>query len=374
MTSFGPEEEYVSRMVNIQNKGNAYRKALAEMKAGQLSHVWPCFVFPLISVPNKRIPRGTARDCAVPAKDCIRFAQALLAHEVAGQRLREAYLLFKPREGVASCEIRGQQAAEKFLSFITLFEHASQGFPEHNADLRELKTALFGDEKCPHTEKAILEYVYTDSSGASRSCSEDGDGARELSRKQCRFLNLLDQTQRKTGICAGTIGEGSNTGPFTELPTNPAWYACMFPVVGMDPNRLEDPWMTASAIPPSDCINIGAAFLRDPVTGVAFLNVCKNLAAFVQKISWNELENTKAWIAQRRRLLSSLTFFESVSYGYEHWRYVCDLLIYLFEDERCPATKALFDCLEFGSETTDNGLRGVVAEICDAANGSGVAE
>jgi len=378
MNSFDLEDEYVSRMVNIQNRGGAYEKALGSIKAGRLSDAWPWpwFVFPFISEGKKRIPRGKARACAIPAKDCVRFAQALLAHEVTGPRLRKAYMLFKSREGGGgSCIIGGQKAAENFLSFMTLFEHASHGFPEHNADLRHIKSAWFGDKNCAHTQKAILQYVYSDSStdGASRSCSEDGDGAPEVTRKQRRFLNLLKREQGKRIVYVDRLSEGSNTGPFTELPTNPAWYECMFPVVVMDRKHLEDMRMTTTAcdIPPCDCINVGTAFLRDPSTGGTFLNVCKHLAAFVQKISRKELENSKAWVAHRRRLLSSLTFFERVLYGHETWRYVCFLLIHLFEDKRCTATKALFACLEFGSETTEEGLCRLVAEICEAGDSSG---
>lgn len=371
MTCFAAEDKYVAGILNIQDNNNAYKTAVGTLGARLVApRIWDAefartewFLFPSIPPPNRRLAGTIARTCAVPPQNCIRFAQALLANPVSGSRLRQAYTALKPHIQVPISDILGEDGADRFLSFLTLFEHASLGFPEHTSDLSDLRRAFFGDKTCAHTHTAIIEYEFTDSESSDSEASDDPP---ILSKSHRNVLRVIRQQQRSTGTCAGLAPPTSSTGPFTELPTNHLWYNCMFPIVGLHPPTTAHTHTrhNVCALPPSHCIAIATCFLMDPDTGGAFLTVCKNFAAYAQKNSWPEIEDSPSWLPHREHVLACLTFFEQISYGHEHWPYVCDLLVLLFGDERCPATSALLVALEFGDEETNGGLCELVSEMC----------
>lgn len=154
MTFFAAEDKYVAGILKIQDKDNAYERAVGTLGTRLVTpRIWDAvfattaqwFLFPSIPTPNRRLSGTIPRKCAVPPENCIRFAQALLANAVTGPRLRQAYMALKPHDRVPISDILGEDGADRFLSFLTLFEHASLGFPEHTSDLSDLKRTFFGD-------------------------------------------------------------------------------------------------------------------------------------------------------------------------------------------------------------------------------------
>jgi len=110
----------LERFVVAQDRGGAYRQAVAELRAGRKRSHWMWFVFPQIAGLGSS---PMAQEFAIGS---LAEARAYLAHPVLGPRLAEcARLLNTAADGTSAAEILGPVDAMKLRSSMTLFAAAA---------------------------------------------------------------------------------------------------------------------------------------------------------------------------------------------------------------------------------------------------------
>lgn len=111
----------LERFVAAQDAGDAYDRALAELRAGRKTSHWMWFVFPQIAGLGRS---PMAQKYAIAS---LQEAEAYLAHPVLGPRLREAAeaMLGNARRGADARDVLGGIDAVKLRSSMTLFARAA---------------------------------------------------------------------------------------------------------------------------------------------------------------------------------------------------------------------------------------------------------
>ncbi len=110
-----------------------YGRALAELRAGRKRSHWIWYVLPQIDGLGRS---STARHYAIADRA---EAEAYLAHEVLGARLRECVQAMLAHRGCSATDILGTPDDLKFRSCLTLFAAVA---PEGSADRELLEEAL----------------------------------------------------------------------------------------------------------------------------------------------------------------------------------------------------------------------------------------
>ena len=108
----------LERFVSAQDRGGAYQRALAELRAGAKSSHWMWYVFPQVAGLGRS---ATAREFAISS---VAEARAYLAHPVLGPRLRECARVVADTQGRPAERIFGLVDAMKLRSSMTLFQAA----------------------------------------------------------------------------------------------------------------------------------------------------------------------------------------------------------------------------------------------------------
>ncbi|WP_395665493.1 DUF1810 domain-containing protein [Methylocella sp.] len=103
--------------------------AMAELRAGRKRSHWMWFVFPQIAGLGAS---AMARRYAISG---IEEAQAYLAHELLGPRLKACARLVMTHEGLSARDIFGAPDDAKVFSSLTLFAEAAQERSEFSAAL-----------------------------------------------------------------------------------------------------------------------------------------------------------------------------------------------------------------------------------------------
>lgn len=113
----------LERFVTAQDSGGAYRRALAELRAGRKASHWMWFVFPQLAGLGSS---AMARQYAISGLD---EARAYLRHPVLGPRLRECAGAVAAAERTSASDIFGYVDAMKLRSCMTLFAAAVPAEP-----------------------------------------------------------------------------------------------------------------------------------------------------------------------------------------------------------------------------------------------------
>jgi uncharacterized protein (DUF1810 family) len=108
----------LERFITAQE--GAYRRALAELKAGQKSSHWIWFIFPQV----KGLGRSSISELyAIRSEE---EAHGYLNHPILGARLRECTEAIWAIEEKSALEILGYPDDLKFKSSMTLFDYISE--------------------------------------------------------------------------------------------------------------------------------------------------------------------------------------------------------------------------------------------------------
>jgi uncharacterized protein (DUF1810 family) len=115
----GSDPDQLERFVTAQDRGGAYQRAVAELRAGEKDSHWMWFVFPQI------VGLGRSAMAQQYAITSLEEARAYLAHPVLGERLRECARIVAETEGRSAERIFGAIDALKLRSSMTLFAAAA---------------------------------------------------------------------------------------------------------------------------------------------------------------------------------------------------------------------------------------------------------
>jgi uncharacterized protein (DUF1810 family) len=107
----------LQRFVDAQNP--VYERVCAELREGRKRTHWMWFIFPQLAGLGRS---SMAVTFAIP---CREEAEAYLAHEILGPRLRECTRLVNNVQGRAISEIFGYPDDLKFHSSMTLFANVT---------------------------------------------------------------------------------------------------------------------------------------------------------------------------------------------------------------------------------------------------------
>ena len=131
----------------VQAQAGVYEQALAEIRRGRKTSHWMWFVFPQL--------RGLGRSSTAWRYGIVSLAeaQAYLAHDILGPRLRECAAAAASLEGRTAAEVFGSPDDQKLRSSLTLFEQADPSVP---AFPRALETLCAG-ERDPLTLRMLQE-------------------------------------------------------------------------------------------------------------------------------------------------------------------------------------------------------------------------
>jgi uncharacterized protein (DUF1810 family) len=113
----------LDRFVRAQDDRGTYDRALAELRAGRKTSHWMWFVFPQVAGLGRS---GTAQAYAISG---LAEAQAYLAHDVLGARLRECCRALLDLEDTSAERVLGSVDAMKLRSSMTLFARAAPEEP-----------------------------------------------------------------------------------------------------------------------------------------------------------------------------------------------------------------------------------------------------
>lgn len=113
----------LERFVRAQDDRGTYLRALAELRAGRKQSHWMWFVFPQVAGLGRS---ATAQAYAIAD---LAEAQAYLAHDVLGPRLRECCRALLDLDGVSAERVLGGVDAIKLRSSMTLFALADPTEP-----------------------------------------------------------------------------------------------------------------------------------------------------------------------------------------------------------------------------------------------------
>jgi uncharacterized protein (DUF1810 family) len=114
-----PEDPSLERFVQAQDRGQAYERALSELRAGRKTSHWMWFVFPQVAGLGRS---PMAQEFAISS---LAEAKAYLAHPVLGPRLVECAEIVTTLSGRTAEEIFGSIDAMKLRSSMTLFARAA---------------------------------------------------------------------------------------------------------------------------------------------------------------------------------------------------------------------------------------------------------
>ena len=128
----------LERFVEAQRP--VFSTAVAELEAGRKKSHWMWFVFPQIA------GLGRSPMAVRYAIGSLEEAEAYLAHEVLGPRLRQVTGIVMRAQDRSATEIFGQPDDMKFRSSMTLFAQASP-----RDDFVTALTAFFGGKADPAT-------------------------------------------------------------------------------------------------------------------------------------------------------------------------------------------------------------------------------
>lgn len=126
----------LERFVGAQQRGETYRRALAELQAGRKTSHWMWFVFPQIAGLGQS---PTAQRYAVSG---LPEARAYLAHPVLGPRLVECARALLDQPDSDPVRVLGPIDAQKLRSSMTLFSRAASD----EATFDEVLDRFFGGE------------------------------------------------------------------------------------------------------------------------------------------------------------------------------------------------------------------------------------
>jgi uncharacterized protein (DUF1810 family) len=135
----------LQRFVDAQNR--VYDEVRSELRDGQKTGHWMWFIFPQIQGLGKS---ETARQFAISS---LAEAQAYLAHQILGPRLRECASLVASIENSSAEEIFGGIDSLKLSSSMTLF---AQAVPDNKMFLDVLEK-YFGGERDGRTLQLLQE-------------------------------------------------------------------------------------------------------------------------------------------------------------------------------------------------------------------------
>jgi uncharacterized protein (DUF1810 family) len=113
------QERDLERFVEAQDSGQAYERALVELRDGRKTSHWMWFVFPQIA------GLGRSEMSQRYAIDSLEEARGYLDHPVLGTRLLECCDALLSHDGMSAEQILGGIDAIKLRSSMTLFLHAS---------------------------------------------------------------------------------------------------------------------------------------------------------------------------------------------------------------------------------------------------------
>jgi uncharacterized protein (DUF1810 family) len=105
----------------VQAQAGVYETACAELRQGCKRSHWMWFIFPQIQGLGQS---ATSRRYAI---SCLEEAQAYLAHELLGPRLRECTGIVLAIKDRSANQIFGAPDDRKFRSSMTLFAKAAPG-------------------------------------------------------------------------------------------------------------------------------------------------------------------------------------------------------------------------------------------------------
>ncbi len=108
----------LERFVIAQDRGGAYRRAVAELRAGRKTGHWMWFIFPQVQGLGSS---AMAREFAISS---LAEARAYLAHPALGPRLVECARILAAADGASAVAILGGIDAVKLRSSMTLFAAA----------------------------------------------------------------------------------------------------------------------------------------------------------------------------------------------------------------------------------------------------------
>ncbi len=113
----------LERFTAAQDSNGAYRRAVAELRAGRKVSHWMWFVFPQVQGLGRS---ATSRKFAISS---LAEARAYFRHPVLGPRLTESARIVAGIEGKSAEEIFGPVDAMKLRSSMTLFAAAAPDEP-----------------------------------------------------------------------------------------------------------------------------------------------------------------------------------------------------------------------------------------------------
>ena len=135
----------LDRFVVAQDTGDAYQRAVGELRAGAKRGHWMWFVFPQIA------GLGYSQASRTYAISSLAEASAYLAHPVLGPRLTECAAILAGLRDRTAEQIFGEVDALKLRSSMTLFMRAAPGEPV----FRQVLDRYFGGETDSATERRI---------------------------------------------------------------------------------------------------------------------------------------------------------------------------------------------------------------------------
>jgi uncharacterized protein (DUF1810 family) len=138
----------LQRFVDAQDR--VYDAVLAELRGGRKRSHWIWFVFPQL--------RGLGRSPTAShyGISSLEEAQAYLAHDTLGPRLRECTRLVAAIDGSSADEIFGWPDNLKVCSSMTLFARATDD-PDKQGDFRAVLDKLYNGEE----DEATVELLST---------------------------------------------------------------------------------------------------------------------------------------------------------------------------------------------------------------------
>mgnify|MGYP003298064238 CR=1 FL=1 len=109
----------LKRFIDAQNQGDAYEKAIKEIKNGLKEGHWMWYIFPQLAV------LGSSPNAKYYGLSGYDEAEAYLHHPLLGYRLREIIQALLQHNGLSAEEILGHMDAIKLKSCMTLFAEVS---------------------------------------------------------------------------------------------------------------------------------------------------------------------------------------------------------------------------------------------------------
>lgn len=146
LSSKGADPYDLQRFVDAQD--GVYPTVLDELRGGRKRSHWIWFVFPQLRGLGRS---PTAHQYGISSRE---EAQAYLAHDTLGPRLRECARLVAAIDGSSADEIFGWPDNLKVRSSMTLFARATDD-PDMQADFRAVLDKFYDGEDDPATVELL---------------------------------------------------------------------------------------------------------------------------------------------------------------------------------------------------------------------------